>query len=91
MKIELNGPSSSEALSDTTASRVSNSSTSSTQNTAEDRITFHSTSIQSLTSQALRSPEVRQNTVERLRQTVNDGQYNVDPKATANAIASNQP
>jgi flagellar biosynthesis anti-sigma factor FlgM len=91
MKIELNGPASSQALAETSASRVSNNSTSSTQNTAEDRITFHSTSIQSLTSQALQSPEVRQSNVERLRQTVNDGQYNANSTATANAIVSNQP
>jgi flagellar biosynthesis anti-sigma factor FlgM len=92
MKIELNGPATSQLPSESVGSRVSGSGTSSTQNSAEDRITFHSdgASIQSFTSQALRSPEVRQSTVQSLRQSVSSGQYNVDTARTANAIVSNQ-
>ena len=89
MKIELNSPANSPVSSET-VSRVNTSSTTSSQNTAEDRITFHSTSIESLTNQALQSPEVRQTAVQSLRQSVSNGEYSVDPTKTASAIVSNQ-
>jgi flagellar biosynthesis anti-sigma factor FlgM len=91
MKIEFNDPATSQLSSDV-GSRVSNPATAGTQNAAEDRITFHSdgASVQSLASQALRSPEIRQATVQSLRQSVSSGEYNVDTAKTANAIVSNQ-
>jgi flagellar biosynthesis anti-sigma factor FlgM len=39
-----------------------------------------------LTSQALNSPEVRQGTVDALRQAVNSGQYQLDATKIAGAI-----
>jgi len=92
MKIELNGSATSQLPPEPAGTRISNSGTTSTQGTAEDRITFHSNgaSVQSLASQALQSPQVRQATVETLRQSVSSGQYNVDTARVANAIVSNQ-
>jgi flagellar biosynthesis anti-sigma factor FlgM len=92
MKIEFNGPATSQLTTENAGSRVSSSGPSSTQSSTEDRITFHSdgASVQSLISQALRSPEVRQSIVQSLRQSVNSGQYNVDTAKTSNAIVSGQ-
>ena len=62
-----------------------------TQGATEDWTSFHSdsTSVQSLTSQALNSPEVRQGTVDALRQAVNGGRYQVNATKVAAAISSN--
>jgi flagellar biosynthesis anti-sigma factor FlgM len=92
MHIELNGPATSQVPAESTAARVSNTGPTAVQGPAQDRTTFHSdgASIQALTNQALQSPEVRQTTVENLRQTVTSGQYNVDTTKVANAIVGNQ-
>jgi len=39
-----------------------------------------------LTSQAMNSPEVRQDKVDALRQSVNSGEYQIDPTKIAGAI-----
>jgi anti-sigma28 factor (negative regulator of flagellin synthesis) len=88
MKIELNSPATNQVSSDTVA-LVNHNVTTSTQSTSEDRITFHSASIESLTSRALESPAVRTETVQSLRQSVSSGQYNADTAKTANAIVNN--
>ena len=56
---------------------------------AQDWTSFHSdsNSVLSLTSQALSSPEVRQGTVDALRESVSSGQYQVDPNKIAVAIS----
>jgi flagellar biosynthesis anti-sigma factor FlgM len=61
----------------------------STQGAAQDWTSFHSdsSSVLSLTSQALSSPEIRQGTVDALRQSVNSGQYQVDASRIAAAIS----
>ncbi len=43
-------------------------------------------SISALATQALNQPEVRQNLVDSLRQSVNSGQYKLDSSAIASAI-----
>ena len=43
-------------------------------------------SLSSLATQALNSPEVRHDKVDSLRQAVSSGQYQIDPKAIADAI-----
>jgi anti-sigma28 factor (negative regulator of flagellin synthesis) len=88
MKIELNGPASSSQVD--TVARVNTTSTTSTQNTAEDRITFHSASIQSLASQAMQSPDVREASVQALRQSVSSGEYSANAVQTAHAMGSQQ-
>jgi flagellar biosynthesis anti-sigma factor FlgM len=51
----------------------------------EDRatLTSDSTSLHSLVSTALSTPEVRQGTVDSLREAVNNGKYELDPSKIA--------
>ncbi len=57
---------------------------------AEDRATLSSdsASIGTLASQALKSPEVRQDKVDSLRLAVTSGQYEVDPEKIASSIVN---
>ena len=90
MKIDGINPAATQLPVDNVAARVSTSGPATTQAAAQDWTSFHSdsTSVQSLTSQALNSPEVRQGTVDALRETVNSGQYQLDPAKIAAAISS---
>ena len=90
MKIDGINPAATQLPVDNVAARVSTSGPATTQAAAQDWTSFHSdsSSVQSLTSQALNSPEVRQGTVDALRQTVNSGQYQLDPAKIAAAIIS---
>ena len=74
---------------DIVAARVASSGQTATQGATQDWTSFHSdsNSVLSLTSQALSSPEVRQGTVDALRQSVNSGQYQVDAAKIAAAIS----
>ena len=69
--------------------RVGSSGQARTQGAAQDWTSFYSdsNSVRSLTSQALSSPEIRQSTVDALRQSVNSGQYPVDAAKIAAAIS----
>ena len=89
MKIEGINPATSQFPVDNVAARVSTSGPATTQAAAQDWTSFHSdsTSVQSLTSQALNSPEIRQGTVDALRQAVNSGQYQLDANRIATAIS----
>src|ERR1700749_3506275 len=103
MNIEGIGPAPIQLPVDNVPARVSNegpngvqapqapAGTQSTQGTTQDSTSFHSDSVavQTLTSQALNSPEVRQDTVDALRQSVNSGQYKLDANKIAAAISSN--
>ena len=90
MKIEGINPAAAQLPVDNVAARVSNGGPASTQAAAQDWTSFHSdsTSVQSLTSQALNSPEVRQGTVDALRQAVDGGQYQLDATKIASAISN---
>lgn len=57
----------------------------------EDRatLTSGSTTVSSLVSKALESPEVRQDKVDNLRQAVESGQYKVEPGKIASSILDN--
>ena len=90
MKIEGINPAAVQLPVDNVAARVSNGGPASTQAAAQDWTSFHSdsTSVQSLTNQALNSPEVRQGTVDALRQAVNSGQYQLDATKIAAGIIS---
>jgi flagellar biosynthesis anti-sigma factor FlgM len=69
--------------------RVVSSGQASTQGAAQDWTSFRSdsNSVRSLTSQALSSPEVRQGTVDALRESVDSGQYQLNPTKIAAAIS----
>ena len=89
MKIDGLSPVEAQLPVDTVAARVASSGQTSTQGAAQDWTSFHSdsNSVLSLTSQALSSPEVRQGTVDALRESVNSGQYQLDPNKIAAAIS----
>ena len=88
MKIDLNSPTVSLTAAGQASKKVSSSSLSGAQSTTEDRTTLHSEklSVQSLTSQALQTPEIRQDKVDALSESVESGQYKPDATATASAI-----
>jgi flagellar biosynthesis anti-sigma factor FlgM len=69
--------------------RVGSSGQARTQGAAQDWTSFYSdsNSVLSLTSQALSSPEVRQGTVDALRESLNSGQYPLNPSKIAAAIS----
>jgi flagellar biosynthesis anti-sigma factor FlgM len=89
MKIEGINPAATQLPVDNVAARVATGGQASTQGAAQDWTSFHSdsSSVLSLTSQALSSPEIRQGTVDALRQSVNSGQYQVDASRIAAAIS----
>lgn len=92
MKIEVNGLAASQLPPDRGAKQVSNNDLAGTQSATEDRTTFHSdsTSVQALTSQALRSPEIRQAKVDALSKSVKSGEYEMDTTKTAGAIIESE-
>jgi flagellar biosynthesis anti-sigma factor FlgM len=92
MKIDVNSLTVSSLPVDTAAKKVASGSLSGTQSVTQDRTTFHSDtlSVQSLTSQAMNSPEVRQGTVDTLRQSVKSGEYHVDASKTADAMVNSK-
>jgi flagellar biosynthesis anti-sigma factor FlgM len=89
MKIEGINPVAAHLPIDSVGARVASGGKASTQGAAQDWTSFHSdsSSVLSLTSQALNSPEVRQGTVEALRQSVTSGQYPLDATRIAAAIS----
>jgi flagellar biosynthesis anti-sigma factor FlgM len=90
MKIEGISPVEAQLPADSVSARVASSGQASTQGAAQDWTSFHSdnNSVLSLTSQALSSPEVRQGTVDALRQSLNGGQYQLDANKIATAISA---
>jgi negative regulator of flagellin synthesis FlgM len=64
--------------------------TQTTPTEAEDRatLTSDSTSLNSLLSTAMSTPEVRQGTVDSLREAVNNGTYELDPNKIAASMVN---
>lgn len=92
MKIDVNSPVVAQLTTDRSTTQVSNGSPSVASSSTEDRTTLHSdsASVQGLTSQALQSPEVRQDKVAALTQSVKSGEYKPDATATASAIIESE-
>jgi flagellar biosynthesis anti-sigma factor FlgM len=92
MKIEVNSPAASQLPPDRVAKQVSNSGLAGTQSGTDDRTTFHSdsTSVQSLTTQALNFPEIRQDKVDALSQSVKSGEYQLDATKIAGSIVESE-
>ena len=93
MRIDLYNSAASQISSEPNSQQVS------AQNTAnsghvdtEDRatLTSDSTSVGSLVSTALNSPQVRQDKVDSLRQAVSSGQYQIDPQKIAASMIDEQ-
>jgi flagellar biosynthesis anti-sigma factor FlgM len=88
MKIDVNSPAVNQLPVDRGPKQVLNGGVAGSQDATEDRTTLRtdSLSVQSLTSQALNTPAVRQDKVQALRQSVNSGEYQVDATKIADAI-----
>jgi negative regulator of flagellin synthesis FlgM len=93
MRIDLYNSAASQISSDLSSQQVGAQagaqSAKSSQGVSEgDRTTLSSdtTSVSSLVSTALNSPEVRQGKVDSLRQAISNGQYQVDPASVASAM-----
>ena len=91
MKIEVNSPTVNQLPVDRGPKQVANGGVVGAQGSTEDRTTLltDSFSVQSLTSQALSSPEVRQARVDSVRQSVTSGEYQVNATKVAGAIIDN--
>jgi flagellar biosynthesis anti-sigma factor FlgM len=93
MRVDLYNSAASQASSELSSPQISTqTSIQSSQVAEEDRatLTSDSTSLDSLVSTALSSPEVRQNTVDSLRQAVSSGQYQLDPGKIAASMLDEQ-
>ena len=92
MKIEVNSPTVSTLPIDRNVKSVSTENVASTQSATQDRTTFSSDtqSVQALTTQAMKSPEIRQDKVDALSQSVKSGQYKPDATKTAGAIMAHE-
>jgi len=88
MKIDVNSLAANQLSVDRGPKQVSSGSPAGIQSSTEDRTTLRTgnLSVQSLTSQALNTPEIRQDKVDVLHESVSSGQYQVSAKAIASAI-----
>lgn len=93
MRIDLSNSAASQLSSDLSsqtvgAQRDTRSAASSQSASEGDRTTLTSdtTSVSSLVSTALSSPDVRQGRVDSLRQAISNGEYKVDPASIAAAM-----
>ena len=88
MKVDLTSLAASQIALERGAKQVTNGGPAGTQAAPEDRISIHSDSlsVQSLTSQALNSPSIRQDKVDALRQSVTSGTYKPEASKTADAM-----
>ena len=88
MKIEVNSPTTSLLPVDQGAKKVPARSQAGAQISTQDRTTFKTDpqSVQSLTTQVLNTPEVRQDKVDALSQAVRRGEYKTDSTETASAL-----
>jgi len=89
MRIDLSNTTASQLSSELNSKRVTaHSATQSSGVNGEDHatLTSDSTSVGSLVSTALSSPEVRQGMVDSLRKTISGGQYKVDPASIASSM-----
>jgi flagellar biosynthesis anti-sigma factor FlgM len=92
MKIEANSPAAIQLPVDRSAKQVSNNGLAVTPGAMEDRTTFHTdnTSVQALTSQAMKFPEIRQDKVDSLHKAVSSGTYQADATKTAEAMVEDK-
>jgi negative regulator of flagellin synthesis FlgM len=91
MRVELNGLTAVQGAADRSAKQVSAGSAASTNSVTTDRATLQSSSasVQSLVSQAMSTPDVRQDKVAALQQSISNGTYKVDVDKLASALVTN--
>jgi len=80
---DLQGISAARTENASSASKAHSAAPEEAENYPEDTVT-----ISTLTAKALQMPEVRQDKVDSLRQSVSGGQYEVDPYAIADAMVN---
>ncbi|MGB9199492.1 MAG: flagellar biosynthesis anti-sigma factor FlgM [Terriglobales bacterium] len=85
MRINLNTPGSDQISTERTSAQPA-STTSSSRTPETDKFSGDTVSLSSLTEQALQMPAVRQEKVDALRQKIESGEYEIDPKKTAAAM-----
>ena len=94
MKIDINATLNGQMPTELAAKQVSTSSPTPFQNKTQDTTSFNNsgkTTVQSLTNQALQTPEIRQDKVSAIRESIKNGSYDLDPRKIASAIiADNQ-
>jgi len=90
MRIDINSPAASLLSANWNQSQAAKKVSGGAENAAEDRATLSPAGnlIQTLTAQALNMPEVRQDRVEALRQSIASGAYPLDATGIAAAIVS---
>jgi flagellar biosynthesis anti-sigma factor FlgM len=88
MKIDINATLTGQIPTERAAKQVSTGSPTIFQSKTEDRTTLGSgkTTVQSLTSQALQTPEIRQNKVSAIRESIKNGSYDLNPSKIASAM-----
>jgi flagellar biosynthesis anti-sigma factor FlgM len=93
MRIDLYSSTAGQIASEQSAQQVATQNTgNSGQPVGEDTatLTTDSTSVSSLASTAMNSPEVRQNLVDSLKQSIANGSYELNPTAIASSMVDEQ-
>jgi flagellar biosynthesis anti-sigma factor FlgM len=92
MKIDITSPAVSLLPADPGAKKISKGNVAGVQGATEDRTTLRtdSQSVQALTSQAMNSPEIRQDRVDALSLSIKTGEYKADASKTAGAIIASE-
>lgn len=92
MKIDLNSPATELIPKDWSAQKPSQSNGLAPLSATEDRVTLASAgaTVESLTAQAMSTPQIRQNTVDALRQAISSGSYRPDSTEIASAISAHE-
>jgi flagellar biosynthesis anti-sigma factor FlgM len=89
MRVDINGPAASQIASEQSASskKVADHNRANTQ-FAEDTTSFSSDTVglSALTSKAMETPEIRQDKVDSLRQSIQAGSYKIEPDKIADGI-----
>lgn len=90
MKIDLNSPATEMLSTDWSAQKAGKTNESAPTASTEDRVTLASSgsTVQSLTTQAMNTPQVRQDKVDTLRQAISSGSYQLDSAKIASAISA---
>ncbi len=92
MKIELNSPAVNQPPADRVAKPISTASSVGATTITGDHATLNSasSSVASLVTKALQTPEIRQDKVDAVRQSISNGSYQIDPKQIADAMIANK-
>jgi negative regulator of flagellin synthesis FlgM len=86
MKVDFNSLAS--MLPTALSAQAAGKNTAATESATDDRVTLGSSDsvVQSLTAQALETPQVRQDKIDQIREAINNGSYSLDPHAIADAM-----